>query len=165
MNWNALGRAADWAGALDSLLRLSEAAIRQRNAAEAARLQALLADFREHSPPSVNELDRLAYQTGVELSRLQRETALANLKKLTEELAVQTLKIKGQADAALKRAEQIQLVAVTDAVEKARVGLTVLAGLRDDLQTADLGQQLEALLRRLQALRQAFDAEEEQEQE
>lgn len=160
MNWNALNSATSWADALEALMQLSAAAIRNRNTSEAARLQALLTEFRENSPPSLNELDLLAYRTGQELSRLQREMALSNLRLLTRELSLQHEKIKQHAQQAHLQGGQLQLLAVQEALQKARVGVEILAGLQTDFQTDDIGLQIEALLKRIQQLYDGLSGQE-----
>ena len=55
---------------------------------------------------------------------------------------------------------QLQLLAVQEALQKARVGVEILAGLQTDFQTDDIGLQIEALLKRIQQLYDGLSGQE-----
>ena len=158
MNFDGLITVADWTSALQQLVALADAAVQSGNQDDMANVQDLLFAFRQQSPPTVNNLDALAFSVSNELNRQNRQLALNKLKELGEELADLSKSLGAATEQALMRSDEIQLKNTKEVLNKAKVSLEVLKSLRQDLQdpATPLGQKVGDVFAAIHEFERAF---------
>lgn len=158
MNFDALITISDWTLALQQLVALADAAVQSGNQDDTANVQDSLFVFRQQSPPTVNNLDAIAFSVSNELNRQNRRLALDKLKELGEELANLNKSLDAATQQALTRSDEIQLKSTKDMLSKAKVSLEILKSLRQDLQdpTTPLGQKVGDVFTAIQEFEKAF---------
>jgi hypothetical protein len=158
MDFSELITLTEWTNALDELIAKATLAIQNNDEQQITDLQDVLLDFQRQSPPNFESLDTIAFKISLELNRVNRTTALINIRKLAQELK-DLNRILGVATAnANQSADVIQLKSTKEILNKAKTSLTILKGLRDDLadNSTNLGQKVAAVFEAIQDFENAF---------
>ncbi len=158
MDFSQLITLAEWTNALDELIAKAMLAIQSNDEQQITDLQDVLLEFQRQSPPNFESLDTIAFKISLELNRVNRTTALINIRKLAQELR-DLNRILGVATAnANQSADIIQLKSTKEFLSKAKTSLTILKGLRDDLadNSTDLGRKVAAVFKAIQDFEDAF---------
>ena len=158
MDFSQLITLAEWTNVLDELIDKAMLAIQNNEEQQISDLQEVLLDFQRQSPPNFESLDTIAFKVSLELNRVNRTTALINIRKFAQELK-DLNRILGVATAnANQSADTIQLKTTKEILGKAKTSLTILKGLRDDLadNSTDLGRKVLAVFEAIQDFENAF---------
>lgn len=158
MDFSQLITVADWTAALQQILTLAEAAIRSGSQDDIDKAQDLLFEFQQQSPPSVNNLDDIAFTISRELTRQNKDQILKNLAELSKELLTLSKFLDVATEHALLKSDAIQLKNTKDFLSKAKASLEILQSLREDLQDPDteLGGKIEGLFKAINDFEKAF---------
>ncbi|GAB3995621.1 hypothetical protein GCM10028807_36260 [Spirosoma daeguense] len=158
MNFDELITVADWTSALQQIVSLADAAFKSRDQDEIDKVQDLLFKFQEQSPPSVNNLDTIAFKVSKELAKENKEQVLKNLNDLSKELVTLSKFLDVATEHALLKSDAIQLKNTKDFLSKAKASLEILKGLREDLQdpTTNLGKKVEEVFKAINEFEKAF---------
>lgn len=158
MDFSQLITLAEWTNVLDELIAKAMLAIQNNEEQQISDLQDVLLDFQRQSPPNFESLDTIAFKVSLELNRVNRTTALINIRKLAQELK-DLNRILGVATAnANQSADAIQLKSTKEFLNKAKTSLTILKSLRNELadDSTELGKKVAAVFEAIQDFERAF---------
>lgn len=158
MDFSQLITLVEWTNALDELMAKAMLAIQNNDDQQIADLQEILFDFQRQSPPNFESLDAIAFKISLELNRVNRTNALINVRKLAQELKDLNKILAVATTNANLSADTIQLKSTKEILNKAKLSLTILKGLRDDLadNSTNLGKKVMAIFKAIQDFENAF---------